>query len=91
LTAAATFVTRVQAPTRGDIVAAYDASMKRAEKTGLGDYADANSAEAFAQASAAYFGIGYYGEQSDKLKELNPDLYGLSERIYGPAKDLSVK
>lgn len=69
--------------TKAEVTAVYDESMKRPQKTGLGPYADANEREFFAQAAAAYFGVGYQGETARTLKKVNPKMYDLMRRIYG--------
>lgn len=75
-------------PTTGEVDAQYAESMKRANKTGLGDYADSNSAEMFAQATAAYFDVGYLGEDAAKLKTINLKLHDLMNKVYGAPRSL---
>ncbi len=50
----------------------YDASMKRPQKTGLDSYANSNDDEFYAQATAAFFGVGYryYKTPEDKKKHV---------------------
>lgn len=70
----------------------YESSMKRAEKTGLGEYADSNAQEMWAQGASAYFGIKYDpNDKEDQVKKLynaNLELYTQLYHTYGPPKRL---
>ena len=75
----------------------YRESMLRKEGTGLGRYADANANEDFAQAAAAYFGVGHldspkqHGEAARRrLREGQPRMYELVAQIYGPVRNLDA-
>ncbi len=70
-------------PTRDYSKAIYDSVMRNKGTLGLGAYADSNSDEAFAQATAAYFGVGYNGEVAGTLRRRDPQMYRLMERVYG--------
>lgn len=79
---------KAKGPTMAEVENIYERSMEREEKTALGDYADSNSWEMFAQGTAAYFDVGYNGETPDDLKKLNASLYHLSRKVYGPSRSL---
>ena len=72
----------------------YDASMKRPQKSGLDAYANSNDDEFYAQATAAFFGVGYqyhkvpkdkvlFQETPASLDKANPDIYNLCASVYG--------
>jgi hypothetical protein len=82
-------------PTKEAITRLYKTSMTRPQKTDLGDYADSNEYEFFAQGTAAYFDYGYvyYKKQNGKnarfqetpssLKKANSGLFDLCLSLYG--------
>jgi len=63
--------------------------MTRKEKTGLGDYADSNSKEYFAQATGAYFGNAFPVEADKNLSKTDPDMYYWMSQVYGPPRKLA--
>lgn len=78
-------------------VAIYGAAMTRPEKTGLGRYADANAHENFAQAAAAYLGVGHldsprmHGDAARaRLLAAQPDMALLLGDVFGPARDIDA-
>ncbi len=70
----------------------YRASLKRPGKSTLGDYADVNVQEFFAQLTAAYFNVGLNergnGHDLRSLIEQRPDLAEFMYRVYGPAPSM---
>lgn len=73
----------------------YNEAVRREGGTGLGNYADSNAYENFAQAAAAYFGVGYLdsprqvGEPARRrLIEKQPQMVELLSQVYGPMRDL---
>ncbi len=70
----------------------YRASLKRPGKSTLGDYADVNEQEFFAQLTAAYFSVGINergnGHDLRSLIAQRPDLAEFMYRVYGPAPSL---
>jgi hypothetical protein len=55
-----------------------------AGRTFLQEYADSDSAEFFAQASAAYFGAGQFNERAKDLRLQEPSLFAVLDSIYRP-------
>lgn len=70
--------------TQQEIEDEYHRSLRVNGTTGLGDYADANEREFFAQAASAYFAVGHRGEDAEKLRRVNPRAYDLLRRAYHP-------
>lgn len=72
----------------------YRRSSARAGKSTLGNYADANEKEFFAELSAAYFDVGFENGKYNDLKKLmrdRPELAEMMYRVYGPARSLRGK
>lgn len=76
-------------------VAAYRAALARPQKTGLGWYADSNYQEDFAQAAAAYMGVGHLDTPKQhaaparaRVFAQQPDLAALLGEALGPARDI---
>jgi hypothetical protein len=76
-------------------LAIYNAAVARPEKTGLGRYADANAHENFAQAAAAYLGVGHLDsprEHADGARRRvlthQPLMAALLGEVFGPARDI---
>ncbi len=72
-------------PTFEDSRAVYQNAMRNYGTIGLGRYADSNADEAFAQATAAYFGVGFNGETAAILRRRDPPMYRLMREVYGRA------
>lgn len=66
----------------------YRRTMGREGKSTLGDYADANEKEFFAELTAAYFDVGFESGKYNDLRRLirsRPELAQMMYRVYGPA------
>ncbi len=81
----AAFKSRKSVPTFSDSQAVYESAMRDYGTVGLGRYADSNADEAFAQATAAYFGEGDNGETAAVLRKRDPRMYRLMMEVYGRA------
>lgn len=67
-----------------DVEKAYKMVRRRPGRTRLGHYADSNEFEAFGQATAAYFGKGQFGEDSNFVRNNYPEMYDVLRKIFGP-------
>ncbi len=81
----AAFKNRKDVPTLDDSTAVYQSAMRKYGTIGLGHYADSNPDEAFAQATAAYLGVGDNGETANTLRRRDPQMYHLMREVYGRA------
>lgn len=77
-------------PGQDEVEKTYIESMKRAEKTGLGDYADSSKGEMFAESSACYFGVNSPVKSAAELKTANENLHSIMARTYGSPRKVSL-
>jgi hypothetical protein len=76
----------VKGPSYDESVRLYEQATKSGA-SGLGPYADTNQSEYFAQATSAYFGVGYNGEKFRQLESIDPATAAFLYKVYGPPGD----